>query len=196
MKRLPMSAESMAAILTGKKDLTSRVVVPQPEPSFGSSWPPSDPWWMWKTYVQQSPRELVGNLIAHAPYRVGEMVALTEGFYVQTDMGWPLTQPQPIEYAANVPDRRQVEDYHYVPAFLMPCWASRQIVTITSVEAGLLWAMTDAEFKREGVETLPWFKGDLRAAYMEWWDRLNAKRGYPSSMNPWRYGIGFRRGSQ
>jgi hypothetical protein len=171
------------------------VVVPQPErtenviPAFKGS---GIEWWLWKTDIVLSTGALTDELSERAPYRVGERVALTEGFYVQTDMGFKLSEPQPIEYAANVTDRRQVEDYRYLPARFMPCWASRQIVTITSVSGGRLHDMTDEGYRREGVTTLPWFKGDLLAAWIEWWDKLDGHR-YPYESNPWTFHYGYER---
>jgi hypothetical protein len=197
VKRLSMSAESMRAILAGRKSLTTRVVTPQPTYCApASQWP-----WRWSGLPESengfeffTDGELRAHLIQHAPYHAGERVALSEDFYV-LDWSIPLSELQPLHYAADVPDRRQVEDYRYVAARFMPVWASRQIVVITSVAAGRLHDMTDEDYRREGAETLSWFAGDLRAAYMEWWDRLNGKR-YPSSMNPWTYHYGLRRESQ
>lgn len=214
MKRLSMSAESMRTILAGRKSLTTRVVTPQPTYCApASQWP-----WRWSGLPESengfeffTDGELRAHLIQHAPYHAGERVALSEDFYV-LDWSIPLSELQPLHYAADVPDRRQVEDYRYVAARFMPVWASRQIVTITSVSAGRLHDMTDEDFKREGVGFGFQMNGGwpdyqhidasgictltqdtAAASYATWWDKLNAKRGYPASMNPWTYHYGLRR---
>lgn len=196
MKRLSMSAESMRAILAGKKDLTSRVVVPQPE-QCGDA------------LLDGKRAAITDWLIAHAPYHVGERVALTEVWSPWAD---ELTKDVarasmfddslpvgPVIYAAEFVDGcspLEVGGYgRWRPPFLMRAKDASVFVTITSVAAGRLWDMTCEDYVREGVETLSWFTGDLRAAYMEWWRRLNGKR-YPSSMNPWTYHYGLRRESQ
>lgn len=209
MKRLSMCAESIRAIQAGKKSLTSRVVVPQPTgmADFKVNGVPlgeQHDLWYWKGHRIGDGAALRDALIQHAPYHVGERVALVEGFYVQTDMGFKLNEPQPIEYAADVPDRRQVEDYHYLPSRFMPVWAARYHAIILSVAAGRLHDMTYRDFVREGypvpVDTRTLLTRDellakLQAAddwYMAWWDSLNAKRGYPSASNPWRRSYGLR----
>jgi hypothetical protein len=199
MKRLSMCAESIRAIQAHAKDLTSRVVVPQPS-ECGANW-------MWSYHhrsVHGNAAQIAEFMVQHAPYHVGERVALVEGFYVQADMGFKLCDPQPIHYAANVPDRRQVEDYRYLSARFMPVWAARYYAIITSVTAGRLWDMTYRDVVREGypvpVDTRTLLTRDellakIKAAddwYMAWWDSLNAKRGYPSASNPWRRSYGLR----
>jgi hypothetical protein len=206
-----MCAESMRAILAGRKSLTTRVVTPQPEYD-GYSWRWEASTFRFFNVAGDAPgheghhyygrtvlEQVADALVDFSPYHVGERVALSEGFYV-LDWSIPLSELQPLHYAADVPDRRQVEDYRHVAARFMPVWASRQIVVITSMAAGRLHDMTIDDLIAEGWDaqtSQPWLGGtageDARAWYMALWDRLNAKRGYPWDMNPWVWRFGFEK---
>jgi hypothetical protein len=134
---------------------------------------------------------LKDELVRRCPYgQPGDKLSVKEGFYVQKDFDWPLTQPQPIEYAADVPDRRQVEDYRYVSARYMPRWASRYILPLTIVRAERLWDITTAGALAEGVETLPTQDGQPIGTYRRWWNEIYAKT-FPWSSNPWVWVLGW-----
>ena len=116
MKPIIMSAESVRAILGGRKTQTRRVVKPQPrDPRIGFHF------------------SLDGMSIT-CPYTVGQRLWVRETFYVQPGLA-PLTERQPLHYAVDVPDRRQVEDYDLRPAIYMPRWASRITLEVTGVRA-------------------------------------------------------------
>lgn len=208
MKRLSMCAESQLANLAGKKTLTTRVVVPQPErtenviPAFKGS---AIEWWLWKTDTVLSTGALTDELIQHAPYHVGERVALTETWGMMGDdivykadgrESWyneceiPGPQPERCRHSESCLGCKEFR-LRWHPSMFMPADLARLFATITSVSAGRLHDMTDEDYVREGVETLPWFKGDLKAAWIEWWDKLDAKRGYPHESNPWVLHYGY-----
>jgi hypothetical protein len=180
-----MSAESIRAIDAHLKTRTRRPIKPQP--FIANS--PEGFVWEWK---QTEPRQTYGNLsalkaelVARCPYgQPGDALRVKEGFYVQAGFDWPLTQPQPIEYAADVPDRRQVEDYRYVSARFMPRWASRFTLPLVEVRAERLWDITRDGALAEGVETLPWYADSPLAAYMAWWGRIYGTN-YSIGPNPW-----------
>ena len=186
-----MGPESVRAIQAGLKHETRRPIVPQP--FIANS--PEGFVWEWKP---TEPRQSYGNLstlkdelVRRCPYgQPGDKLSVKEGFYVQKDFDWPLTQPQPIEYAADVPDRRQVEDYRYVSARYMPRWASRYILPLTIVRAERLWDITPKDARAEGVEALPGYADAPFTAYMAWWGRIYGKT-YPMDLNPWVWVLGW-----
>lgn len=201
MKRMITCAESMRAILAGRKSLTTRVVVPQPDEM--------DTKWAWSCHrrsIYGDAAEMAKFMAQHAPYHVGERVALTEWWSPWAD---ELTRDVarasmfddslpvgPVIYAAEFVDGcspLEVGGYgRWRPPFLMRAKDASVFVTITSVASGRLHDMTCEDYVREGVETLSWYRGDLRAAYIEWWRRLNGER-YPWETNPWVWHYGFER---
>jgi hypothetical protein len=200
-----MCAESMAAM--PPKDLTTRVVVPQPEAG-------TDYEWLWKDRRGYDDVSLASLLIQHAPFSVGDPVALTETwriYEVATDYSSLAPENLRIQYHAsaaidgglsdwvpvghNPAVDRAIAAYHenplrWHPSMFMPADLARRFGTITSTSAGRLHDMTDADYIREGVPTLPWFKGDLLAAWIQWWDKLDGHR-YPYASNPWVYHYGY-----
>lgn len=232
MKRLPMCAESIHAILAGAKDLTTRVVVLPKSPYRTVTSFPGDKWTIGAHpsgrgfYAIEGTRPadegMLRSIAEHpgfdAPFSVGDRVAFTEVWQYRdwTEDGIPFIRYRaddtvliregiPDEWLDRVGDiwatlsdpanyriDNRASDRKWRSARFMPCWASRYIGTITSVASGLLWDMTDEDYRREGVLTLPWFKGDLLAAWMEWWDKLDGHR-YPYASNPWVYHYGFER---
>ena len=80
------------------------------------------------------------------------------------------------------------------PSIFMPRWASRIQKPISSLRPERLWDMTEEDAIAEGcVSTwhLPGGNTTARYHFYELWDSLNAKRGYPWSMNPWCWCIKF-----
>ena len=85
----------------------------------------------------------------------------------------------------------------------MPRWASRILLEITEVRVERLQEITDADAIASGASVFPLLTGvtlsgapglaSARYAYLQFWDSLNAKRGYPWSMNPWPWVLAFRR---
>lgn len=213
MKRLSMSAESMRAILAGRKSLTTRVVVPQPD-EMGTKWA----WSYHRRSIYGDAAEMAKFMAQHAPYHAGERVALTEPWSPWADEATKqaaresmFDDPLPVgpvvyasDFAPGCPPLDVGGCERWRSARYMPAEFSRQIVTITSVSAGRLWDMTYRDFVREGyaepVDTRESLTGDelrakLKAAddwYMEWWRRLNGER-YPWETNPWVWHDGFER---
>lgn len=126
MKPIIMSAESVRAILGGRKTQTRRVVKPQPrDPRIGFHFSLDG-----ENYAARSE----DGMSITCPYTVGQRLWVRETFYVQPGLA-PLTERQPLHYAVDVPDRRQVEDYDLRPAIFMPRWASRITLEVTGVRA-------------------------------------------------------------
>jgi len=192
MKRLSMCAESIRAIRAGAKDLTTRAVKPQPvidttNPKY-ADWLGWWPKWAEGECIWRPRDAALEEIVRCAPYHVGERVALTET--------WCTTGAGCVLYKA---DNRTEQPYwsmlRWSPARFMRAEDARYYATILTVASGLLWDMTDADYRREGVETLPWYRGDLRAAWMTWWNKLNGKR-CPAASNPWVWVLEFKEVNQ
>lgn len=103
------------------------------------------------------------------------------------------------------PDKTTALKWQWKPkglsARFMPKWAARIWLEITGIRAERLQDITDDDAIDEGfistiIETA--YGSGYRAIYgrdsfAEYWDSLNAKRGYPWSMNPWVWPIEYRR---
>jgi len=193
-----MGPESVRAILDGRKTETRRVIKPQPT----DGWPQ---WWHGKSYGNEAHFRR-GAMLDYCPYgQVGDRLWVRETFYAQPGLA-PLTEPQPIHYALDVPDRRQVEDYDLRPSIHMPRWASRITLEIVEVRAERLQDITEEGAIAEGVEC--WngevWSGKDKAFYSgnelppirrfeAMWDSINARHGYPFFANHWMWVITFRR---
>ena len=84
------------------------------------------------------------------------------------------------------------------PSMLMPKWASRIKLKVLKVRCEPVQKISEEDAKAEGVSpenaecNCP--GGAYRNAYCEFWDRLNAKRGYPWDSNPWVWVYEFEKG--
>jgi hypothetical protein len=90
--------------------------------------------------------------------------------------------------------------YKWRPSIHIPRAASRLTLEIKDVRIERVQDISEGDAKAEGVDTSHCFCGvpELkdkchRHKFMELWDKLNAKRGYPWDSNPWVYVIEFMR---
>lgn len=96
--------------------------------------------------------------------------------------------------------------YGWRPSIFMPRWASRITLEITEVRVQRVQEISGEDVLAEGV-TFPGRDGMLtiapiaklsddaflRNAYLQLWDSINAKRGFPWATNPWAWAITFKR---
>jgi len=200
-----MDAESIAGILDGRKTRTSRVIVPQPSPR------PAGAWW-WDDGYYDSDDLLKQAMLLRCPYSVGETVAITEralywsgGEGGTSDPVYADDPEVPLLLADNdrlkgvrEANRGIVGKWNWRPPFLMRADQARFHARITSREAGRIQSMTQEQIAAEGWDVRkenPYAGGTATEDAHRWWrarwDGINAKRGYPYSMNPWAYGYGF-----
>ena len=86
----------------------------------------------------------------------------------------------------------------------MPRWASRITLEVTDVRVERLLSITEEDAISEGALLVdnPDYDPDdpgeddpqtHRAGFLESWDRINAKRGFPYHTNPWVWVVEFKR---
>jgi hypothetical protein len=204
------SGPMIKAILAGAKTQTRRVIKPQPQ---------------WR-YPGNNSRGVVfstvrGRLygtagfglaqetwcIPECPYGVpGDLLWVRETWSIDpndcmpdTDLEWTRWH---IGYRADDPDAKPTH-WGWHPSIYMPRWASRLTLRIESVRVERLQDITEADAQAEGTVIPSGYSGcsmhpynEYTCVYRELWDKLNAKRGYAWTTNPWVWVIGFAKESK
>lgn len=80
----------------------------------------------------------------------------------------------------------------------MPRWASRITLEIVNVRVERVQEISEEDAIAEGCKPYidPFEETQITSAvnsYVQLWDHLNAKRGYPWESNPWVWVVEFRR---
>lgn len=205
------SGPMVRALLDGRKTQTRRVLKPQPPNHVqiyrvGSVWDWRDgtrggyvkvPFaigdriWVRETWAEDAepvccgrPHPIVG------PGRNGEMEYVGEEC-----CGSP--EPSPIiTYRAEVaPEYKPYSERGWRSPIYMPRWASRITLVVTDVRVQRLHEISEEDAISEGVgPTLVSPDGGSAPhveTYIELWNSLNAKRGYPWESNPWVCALTF-----
>ncbi len=215
MKERPiiMSAESVRAILAGRKTQMRRVVNGLTLPrcgkitEFGPSSTRGYDWTFRRRdmcWCDLTTAELMGR----CPYGVhGDRLWVRETWayvdgevWYRTDMDWP-----------------RVDGVRLRPSIHMPRWASRFLLEITSLRAERVQGISYEDAIAEGMPNAGDFHAPTaeaggvcrrvyqdsqgrrctifgaKAEFANFWDRLNARRGHPWEANDWVWIIEFRR---
>ena len=215
-----MSAESVRAILAGRKSQTRRVMKCQPLDIL-----PCSNGREWVTLDTREP-EPHGKLIRCRYGQAGDLLWVRETWGI-VDMwmhsGAALadfnSDDDVAAYIGPIPGFYDVDELkeHVVyradhdrqfcwrPSIHMPRWASRLTLGLTSVRAVRVQDITAQDVEAEGVDVvghlplLPRPGATLDALtqlmaqrlYYELWDSINAKRGYSWDSNPWCWVLAF-----
>jgi len=193
MKERPIifSADSVRAILDGRKSQTRRVVTPQPKvelfPFIGADNKPTGEF----AFVDH-PRVVSKHL--RCPYGVpGDRLWVRETWSWRSgDILADKAHEKYAIYAADNPN----DCGKYKSAMFMPRWASRITLEITSVRVQRVQEISADDCIAEGLSTTLREHdavSALRTAYEQMWNSLNAKRGYPWESNPWVWVLEFKR---
>jgi len=195
MKPIIMSAESVRAILDGRKTQTRRVIKPQP-------------WWI------EVPHETGGvwvgryshdeNIInplqeARCPYTVGQRLWVREKWRPVYMTPRPRTEElSVVQYADGSFNRDdwggcKVGETWRSPIF-MPRAFSRITLEVTGVRTERVQDIDNCGAIAEGVppprmEPCGAESHDSVQVYLEWWDKLNPK--HPWASNPWVWVVEF-----
>jgi len=78
------------------------------------------------------------------------------------------------------------------PSILMPRGACRSVRTLTAVRIERLCDISEADAQAEGIQWATVPGGGALSGYKTLWERLNAKRGYPWSSNPFVWVLEWR----
>jgi len=167
------SSEMVRAILDGRKTQTRRVI---------------------KLHLDPMPLGAWATLIC--PHgQVGDRLWVKETWWHHKECRPPFQHSACVRYET-------FEGYEKCSAMLMPRWASRITLEITSVWIERIQDMSFddwvADFCPTGLEkerALQTFVGTRNQVEMmkSFWDSLNAKRGYGWDINPFVWAIGFKR---
>lgn len=194
MKERPIifDAESVRAILDGRKTMTRRVIKSQPEkPPYPFQFPSGV--WAWQS---DTPHKW-GNQTAH----FCPLGSPRDFLWVREGLRWS-REGSPARYAADdCPIMRDGESVGWifnnptVPAIFMPRWASRLLLEITAVRVERVQEISEEDAIAEGVrgDETCYDQASARMCFEARWDSLNARRGYGWAENPWVWVISFRR---
>ena len=185
MKERPIifSGEMVRAVLDGRKTQTRRVVK-----------------------FRHHTAKLLGQQFEHGlpcPYgEPGDRLWVRETWYPMQDVELSAIDNSPIEvvYKADWDrDGTTIEEAHDIgvywkPLIFMPRWASRITLEIMNVSVERLQEISDVDALAEGIQIKP--EGIPITTPKKWygiyWNRLNAKRGWPWESNPFVWVIEFK----
>jgi len=209
MKERPiiMNAESVRAIIGGRKTQTRRVIKPQPPKGGRVSWLSKDTEtkmaldWAWWDALDR-----IGKCV-NCPYgQPGDLLWLRETWattgnfdnYKPSEL--PLSHFSAESHLVYRATAKNSEPYYkWRPSIYMPRWASRITLRVTDVRVERVQEISQEDARAEGCE--PWHpksnipfrpEGSYRNAFHKLWDEINAERGYSWSSNPWVWVVDFQ----
>ena len=224
MKEKPIlfSGPMVRAILEGRKTQTRRVVNPQPDMTCESFVAHGNEWLPRVTAEENGELVTRGDVYGRlsCPYgQPGDKLWVRETWGVHECIH-EAYQRDRCQVGVGLLHYKADEGCHPVkrwrPSIHMPRWASRIALEVTAVRVERLASLTVADAVAEGIGErrgrigpwsgalmygLPDWKMDechvtAREAYLDLWDRINAKRGVPSWKNPWVWVVEFQTAGQ
>jgi len=102
-------------------------------------------------------------------------------------------------YKADLDDWSHLENLKWCPSIHMPREAARIFLKVIDVKVERLQDITEEDAMKEGFIPDVDLVGDdykglfAKDRFIEYWNKLNAKRGYGWNMNPWVWVIEFER---
>lgn len=197
---IPFKAETVRAILEGRKTQTRWVIKPQPEMARRGK---IERW----EGDQADLLELLNCSGRNCPFgQVGDILWVRETW--QTSSAYDYLSPRkiqgdvPLWFKADKNAKKNLGDQpgRTRPSIHMPRWASRITLEITGVRVERVQDISEEDARAEGIV---WKreKGDSidprteRAAkpiFPALWDAINAERGYGYEVNPWVWVIEFK----
>lgn len=220
-----MSGSQIPAILGGRMTQTRRVVEPQPylrdttnihrEPIKFWAWLKGNEYETWPEHMKRQ------DLVEHCPYgQAGDRLWVRETCKIGGTYGKKLEKVS-VLYRAD--DCLKYEILHYQsglllasdkgwrPSIHMPKWACRLWLEITEARVEQINQISEEDAIAEGMSceyvlnhVLPHYESGERyisanyypEVFRQFWNSLNAKRGYGWDMNPWVWVLSFKRGEK
>jgi len=186
MKERPiiMSADSVRAILEGRKAQTRRVV----KPTKNTEWLLCDDWD--DSYIINPGNHLLDD----CPFgQVGDGLWVREVFAPFIDS---TTRKQGAIYKAD--GTGLLADQRWKSPIFMPRWVSRILLEITDIRVERLQDISEEDIRKEGIlesEVVSIDCNDYESWYlpfMRLWDSINAKRGHDWLQNSFVWVISFK----
>ena len=191
-------AESVRAILDGRKTQTRRIVKPQPSGdmpgTYADRYAHGPTWGVWL-----SDGRMTEPRVWRCPY--GEPGGL---LWVREAWSWP--GEETVLYRADEWARKAQEQaladlnspqWSWRPSIFMPRWASRLTLRITDVRVQRVQEISEADARAEGCHAQEWCtdpasidRTSARGDYASLWDSINGKRA-PWDFNPWVWALTF-----
>ncbi len=220
MKGMIMGAESVRAILDGRKTRHSFPIKPQPQEQseveigmwsqtsidkHGMAYPKPEVWGMsFESFG-------FGHIGVCPRYKVGEIVYVKETWKVAENV--TVNSVAPVLYKAECNSFALANIDNWKSPFSMPELASRIHLEITGIKAQRVQDITEEEAMAEGIEKpieercmlvyrdysikeednegYNWFS-TAKDSYSSLWDSINAKKGLPWESNPWVWVVSFK----
>jgi len=203
MKPILFSTPMVQAILDGRKNMTRRVVKPQPRPEnsyFGGE------------VISSTDKNLIGCVgfcrsalaisdhdYARPKYQPGDVLWVRETWAKPEDVANYHFDPElkPGEHLMKA-DMTNPTDItiKWRPSIFMPKTAARIWLRVNDVRVERVQDITEEDAENEGISAVHHLKGGYHSArenFSNLWDSLNAKRGYGWDTNPWVWVISFER---
>jgi len=122
---------------------------------------------------------------------IGDEVLEVDGRLPHDEPQWHKDNYYHTAYKADDPDVCQ----WWRPSIFMPRWASRITLEVTDIGVERLQHISITDIEKEGFYKFsgnPHDEGSYIYQFVNLWDSINAKRGYPWDSNPWVWKIEFK----